>query len=216
MLLQEAGLSRILKHMQEHDSGGITGWRGARDCGRGEKYTRSENNARNVNLAAKIKAGQYAAINVGGIYIEDGVPVKERSFFVYDISDKGTLLEDLIKWGGEFEQESILFVPKGGKEGIIHGTSRCNNLGPDTIKRGQTINVGKRYMGKMNQYGTSTIRNRPWMFSESVEDFGEEVPAAGSMLNSMYRANIAKMSPEEYVTLLHEYEKKLHTYLGES
>ena len=42
-LIKESGLSRIWKHMSEHDTGTISAFRYARDCGLGKRYTKNEN-----------------------------------------------------------------------------------------------------------------------------------------------------------------------------
>ena len=164
-LLQEANLSRVLKHMQEHDCGTISAERIARDCGEGKEYSNAENRARMRSLLAKLKSKDYGVIRLVGVY--EGK--NENSYFIFDRKDTGNLLKDLKTLGQAFDQDSVLFIPKGGKEGILHGTNKC----PDAFPGWNKIeNVGKRFMGKKGEIYTSKIRNRPFIFSKECYDPG--------------------------------------------
>lgn len=43
-----------------------------------------------------------------------------------DNKDLGTLKQDLLVWGEEYDQDSILYVPKGAKDGWLIGTNHCD------------------------------------------------------------------------------------------
>ena len=79
---------------------------------------RKEKQQRNKLLLSKLRARGYSVTSIKGSYIENyGTPnareVGESSFFVADLQDKGTLLNDLKKFGKEFDQDSILFGKAG-------------------------------------------------------------------------------------------------------
>ena len=158
--MNESSLSRLYKHMQEHDSGTITAYR--------SEYTPEQNKKRNYSLMAKISDKRYQITKVDGSYIEnfgsdDAVEVKEKVFFVVDAQDKGTLENDLRQWGEEFDQDSIMFIPKGEATGTLIGTSHRENAFPSY---GEMKKFEHAVWGKQGQFMTK-IRNRPFYFTES-------------------------------------------------
>lgn len=151
--------------MSEHDTGVVTAFRYAPECGKGTPYTRKENLQRNKSLLAKILSKGYTVIALRGAYIENfGTPeareVNENTFFVVDIKDGGNLLSDLKSFGEEFEQDSILFVPKGGLGSELHGTNQCPNGYPGY---GKTIKYNTRQLGRNGEF-FSKVGNRPFSF----------------------------------------------------
>ena len=133
--IKESSLSRIYDNMKNHDCGVITGWRTALDCGDGTPYTRKEKKQRNKSLFAKLLNKRYHVISMRGKYIENikdpnAKETGERVFFVVDSDDKGNLKKDIIKLGVEFDQDSVLFVPKGGEKAILIGTNHCPKATP--------------------------------------------------------------------------------------
>jgi len=171
-LLNESGLSRVWKQTQEHDFGTITAFRGAKDCGKGEPYSKSDNMKRNKSLTAKLQALRYGVTKIKGSYIENygsenEQEVGENSFIVIDIQDKGTLKNDLLKLGEEFEQDSIIFG-KAGKGGSLIGTNKCPDGYPGYHKEAKQ---GGAIFGKTGEF-MSRVKGRPFVFSESVEHYG--------------------------------------------
>ena len=200
--LQEAGLSRILQHMQQHDTGGITAWRTARDCGSGEKYTRKENDIRNKSLLAKLMSKGYGVIHTRGEYPEGGGAISnENSFFVFDKDDTGNLESDLRKLGQMFDQDAVLFVPKGTTDGILIGTNRCPN---NDIPFGKKFNIGKRFMGKKGKEGSSKVGKRTWAFGTILKE--EVLPSSGLGRSTKHR--IANMTWEEYYDQVERWENE--------
>ena len=127
-------LSRIWQHVNEHDYGTVTAFRYARDCNKGEPYTRRENLQRNASLLAKLRAKGYGVTAIDGGYIEGHTTelareVLENSFLVVDRQNRGDLLDTLKQLGEEFEQDSILFGT-AGKAPSLYGTSNCPNNWP--------------------------------------------------------------------------------------
>lgn len=164
--LNESGLSRLYKHSQEHDYGTITAFRGARECGDGEKYTKKENLQRNKSLLSKLRAKGYSVTSIKGSYIENygtekAKEVGENSFFVVDINDTGTLKKDLMDLGEFFEQDSIIFSKAGGAASLI-GTNRCPDAYPGYHK---VVRQGGAIFSKTGEF-MSRIKGRPFVFAE--------------------------------------------------
>ena len=132
MIIVESGLSRLTHWMDLYDCGTITAFRG--------EYTKAENLKRNKSLQAKLLSKNYNITVVKGAYIENmGTPkekeVKEDTFFVVDAKERGTLKEDLKKFGEEFDQDSVLFIPKGGQTSLLIGTSKMKIIGQLMVKK---------------------------------------------------------------------------------
>jgi len=172
-LLQEKGISRISKHISEHDYGFVTAFRSYRDCGKGTKYTKKENLQRNESLLVKLLAGGFRVTKIRGSYIEGfgsssaQKPQKENTFFVVDLENKGTLKKTLLKLGEEFEQDSILFGKAGENNTFVIGTNRCPN---NQIKYHEEIPLGKL---KGNE-ATFMSRTGSRPFSFGTDSFAEE------------------------------------------
>lgn len=119
MELKESSLSRLVGKIKERDCGTITAFR--------NEYSLKINKDRNAILKAKLLSSGFGVTSVDGVYIEDygtpnAVEVKENVFFVEDRLNKKTLERKLIELGEEFEQDSVLFIPKGGKTSRLIGT----------------------------------------------------------------------------------------------
>jgi len=176
--INESSLSRIWKHNKEHDAGALTAFRKGPECGSGKLYSKKENAQRNKSLLAKLKSKGYGVTKLHGSYPEGGKTAKEISYFVVDLDDTGKLEKDLKAFGQEFEQDSILFIPKGAIEGNskaeLIGTNRCDNNWLGFGKK-EVFNRGR--MGYDSPIYTSKVNGRPFIF----ESVGEEVlsPASG-------------------------------------
>jgi hypothetical protein len=118
--LQEKGLNRIYQSILHHDCGTITAFRG--------NFSITDNKRRNVSLLSRLHDKGLSVTSIKGGYIEgygedNQQKVTESSFFVVDFQNLGHLKNILCAFGKEFEQDSIMFIPKGGKEAILIGTS---------------------------------------------------------------------------------------------
>lgn len=168
-IINESSLSRVWQHNEKHDCGALTAFRKSEDCGEGRKYSYKENIARNKSLLAKLQAKGYGVTALRGIYPEGGKQTTERSFFVVDLNDTGNLFNDLKSLGELFQQDSILFAPKGSIKGenkaYLYGTNHCedNWLG---YGNKQTFDTAK--MGYESPIYTSFVNGRPFIF-ESVD-----------------------------------------------
>lgn len=158
-IIKESSLSRLQKHMEEHDCGTISGFR--------SEYTKKENLQRNKSLLAKLQSKGLQVTEVDGVYIENiktsnEIEVKEKTFFVVDSKDKGNL-EDVLKlFGKEFEQGSIMIIPKGGKISYVCGTK--DGVWPGL---GERVKFPNRKTGSKEEFMTK-IRGRPISFLECV------------------------------------------------
>ena len=184
-IINESSLSRLWKHNEEHDCGALTAFRKALNCGEGEPYTKKENKQRNKSLLSKLKSKGYGVTKLRGKYPEGGKSVTEISYFVVDLDDNGSLKKDLRKLGEEFEQDSILFVPKGAIKGdtkaYLIGTNHCDN---NWLGYGKNEVFAKGRMGYDSPIYTSMVNGRPFIF----EEVGKEIitPASGMGVWSMY------------------------------
>lgn len=168
--IKESSLSRILRHNEAHDCGAMTAFRVAKDCGEGEPYNKADNKKRNKSLKAKLLSKGYSVTAVKGEYPEGGKTVREDSFFVVDIKDTGQLERDLIKLGEMFEQDSILFMPKGSVTGetqaYLIGTNNCKN---------NWLGMGHKEYFKKGRFGiespiySTKINGRPFIFEDKCE-----------------------------------------------
>lgn len=166
-ILKESSLTRIWKHVTEHDSGTITAFRYGSDCGEGQRHTTSENRQRNGQLKSKLLSMGYGVTAINGVYIENygtatARPVKEESFIVVDLKDTGNLKRDLIKLGNYFEQDSITYSKPNGEYYLI-STNDCPHGYPGNGSVGKEVRLGKPLFGKSGEFH-STVRGRPFVF----------------------------------------------------
>ena len=184
-ILNESSLSRLWKHNEEHDTAALTAFRKGADCGEGEPYSKKDNAKRNKSLIAKLKAKGYGVTKLHGSYPEGGKTTKEISYFVVNLSDDADFEKEILKLGKGFDQDSILYIPKGAIKGeskaYLIGTNSCKNnwLG---IGKKEVFNKGR--LGYDSPIYTSRVNGRPFLF----EEIGEEVlsPASGMGVWAMH------------------------------
>lgn len=159
--MKESSLSRIYNKMMTNDTGAITAFR--------SNFTNSENKDRNKLLLAKLFRLGYGVTSIKGSYIEDfgtvnAQEVGEDTFFVEDLKAKGNLEQDLVNLGKEFDQDSILFIPKGGDGSVLIGTNNADFPGLN-----QKISMGKFGGGQSGEF-FSRVNGRPFVFKESLHE----------------------------------------------
>ena len=110
--LDEAGMSRLLTHLDNRNVGIITAFRG----GSGEQL--EVNLARNRELQAEIRKAGFGYLRLEGHYVEnegtpEETPVEEQSFFVIgsEEDDNGKLKGFLRSMMKKYQQESAIFKP---------------------------------------------------------------------------------------------------------
>jgi hypothetical protein len=159
--LVESSLSRIHAKINQNDIGAISAFRSTR--------TYDENMKLHRALRAKLVSIGYDVTEVVGSYIEnyesdDAKEVREMSLFVScGKTDCSNLEADLIKYGEQLDQDSILYKP-AGEDAYLYGTNHTSEF----PGYGNKVAVGKPAMGKLSQF-MSRVRNRPFTF-ESVKD----------------------------------------------
>ena len=174
--ITESSLSRIWKHNEDHDCGALTAFRKYDNCGYDEEnepcdsetpilLSKKDNQKRNLALAADLKKLGYGITKIIGNYPEGGKTVKEISYFVVDIDDKGNIKKDLQKLGEKYNQDSVLIVPKGSIKGeekaYLIGTNDCCN---NWLGKGKTEVFNKGKIGYDSPIYTSYVNGRPFIF----------------------------------------------------
>ncbi len=163
----ESSLSRILVHkIFEHDTGTITAYR--------NEYTHKENQQRTKSLKLKLLSLNYQITSVKGSFIENynkpgAKEVGEHVFFVCDWKNNKQLEKQLVELGEEFEQDSVLYIPKGGKTSFLIGTKEDVFPGYHVKNEYPIIKLGKE-----NEIMTR-VKGRPFFFTEEI--IGEYVCA---------------------------------------
>ena len=194
--LKESSLTRLLSKMENNDCGSITAYR--------SEYTKSENQQRNRSLLAKLQNLRYGVTSVKGSYIEnfgtpEAIEVGEHVFFVEDKENKGKLEKDLRELGEEFDQDSILFIPKGGEKSYLWGTNKKN---PEAYpKYGVSKELPNRTFGKENEFMTK-VKGRPFSYNEAVKEHTLPANSFGKKGCSIY----AKMNWKD-VDIIKEWEQ---------
>jgi hypothetical protein len=176
--LNESSLSRLYRQNLDHDCGALTAFRASADCGTGAAYTKDDNRKRNRSLLAKLQQQGYSVTSLTGRYPEGGTVRTEESYFVADLRDRGTLERDLRHFGELFEQDSVLFIPKGSIVGDakarLIGTNRCRN---NWLSYGHTHTFDVGRLGHESPIYTSFVNGRPFIFEAVGESYG--LPSTG-------------------------------------
>jgi len=225
-LLIESSISRLWTHNEKHDCAAISAFRKFIRDEKGNEVPLSKNDnlKRNKLLLAKIQSAGYVATRVLGKYPEGGESKMEVSFFVVDIKDKGTLLQDLKKWGEYFYQDSVLFVPKGAISATIKkkktdpepnpgqkapflvatNNDETNWMAPIGTKKAFQLSK----LGKESPIYTTYVNGRPFYMDKLDEGFTRS-PGAGSGWMGM---GLVSKSKWEDITLT---ESDIEYYGGE-
>jgi hypothetical protein len=207
---KESSLSRLWNHNIKHDCGAITAFRKYDDDinSDGHLLSKKEKMQRNISLRAKLKSKGYGVTEVLGKYPEGGIEGKEISYFVVDLQDEKNLLFDLIKFGTYFNQDSILFIPKGainntGEKAFLYGTNYDSN---NFLSFGKKLIFNKGYLGKDSPIYTSFVNGRPFIF----ESVGNKIDSPGSGMGiwSMHISAQKNWREIECDGYLNQYSKK--------
>lgn len=158
--INESGLSRVWSHTENHDCGMISACRGDK--------SEEQNNENSMKLKAKMLTLGYGVTKIDDNYIEDyntdnAKKVKELSWFVVDIDDKGTLKQDLIKLGRIYQQDSIAFGAKASYW-VLVGTNNSDFPGFN-----KEVKLSNKKFGKAGEF-FSSVKGRPFMFESIIDD----------------------------------------------
>lgn len=170
--VNESSLSRVYKHIVEHDCAIISASRNdpndLKSCVQQNGNVSGNNHERNRDLKAVLLAKRYGVTPVKGNYIEDfngenPVEVQEDSLFVVNLSDDPDFFGTIIQLGEMFCQDSIIKIMKGGQESFLVGTNNAPFPG-----YGNVVPLGDLDMGKEAEYMTR-VNKRPFALRETVE-----------------------------------------------
>jgi hypothetical protein len=161
--LAESSLSRLYKHMSEHDSAILSAFR--------NEFTKEENYERNRELKARLLEQGYGVTKVMGSYIENfqtpkAIEVGEESLFVSNRHDGSEFLSVISSLGEEYNQDSVLLIPQGAENAYLLGT----NPEGEYPTYGSEESVGSLKMGEEAEF-MSRVGGRPVTFSESLETY---------------------------------------------
>ena len=145
--LNEGSLSRIWRHITEHDAAVLTAFRDADvDCvhtdNTGQTYSKKDNQQRNKELRAALLSKRYTVISMDGIYVEKfgeagAKAVNENSYLVVNTKNDSNFKETIAKLGEFYCQDSVLIIPQGGKSAYLLGTNHADFPGYQ-----QSVEVG--------------------------------------------------------------------------
>jgi hypothetical protein len=161
--INESSLSRVYGHIVDHDSGILSAFR--------NEYANKENYERSRKLKADLLSKGYGVTKVKGSFVEGfdtdkAVEVSEQSLFVVNLKDNNDFNSNLINYGHKWEQDSVLIIPKGGKDAYLYGTSETNDYPPFQEKQ----LVGSLKMGEEDEFMTR-VSGRPFIFKEELETY---------------------------------------------
>lgn len=177
-LITESGLSRIYKHIMEHDCACITAFRGQKiNCLKsidskpeGANYSNTEKLARNAELYHLLMGFNYGVTKIDGTFIENfGTKdqkgeTKENTYFVVNLYDDPKFIKNIINLGKHFCQDSVLIKEKGTENAYLYGT---NNMITDAGTSNLDTNTPIGYFhGGTKSMFMSRIKGRPFTFTE--------------------------------------------------
>jgi len=204
--LNESSLSRLWKHMQEHDAGIITAYRSKEiddDDNVVKTYTKKENQGRNRILFTKLQK-KYGITKVKGAYIENyggkmAKEVGESVLFVVDLFEWGDLEKSLKKLGQEFNQDSVMFIPKGTNKGFLWGTKKdefSNKYAGLTFGYpafGKKDVFSKAVWGKEAEFMTK-VHGRPFYLTEDIK----EIPKRKGYFTNLGMHQVSKLNADDW------------------
>jgi hypothetical protein len=161
----ESSLNRIMSHLDNHQCAVITAFRNKLiNCVNSDDdeseiniYT---NKGRNKDIKSCLLYMGYGVTKVKGTYIENymeenSIEVNEDSFFVVNLENKTNFIENIIKLGVNFCQDSVLILDKGNN--YLYGTNNVDFPGIDN-----KFSVGKFKPGFNGEFMTK-VSNRPFI-----------------------------------------------------
>mgnify|MGYP003126085008 FL=1 len=185
--LKESSLSRLYKHMQDHESAALSAFR--------NEFTKEENLERNRKLKAELLGRGYGVTRILGSYIENfetpkAVEVAEESFFVSNRKDDPDFALEIARLGEDFDQDSVLIVLKGAENAYLLGTSPEGEF----PQYGKKESVGALKMGDEAEF-MSRIGGRPYTFSP--KEMNEELEVFENLSRNAKMAVKSMMSRRE-------------------
>ena len=191
--LSEPSLSKLIRKSEESRCAVLTAFRA--------DVTKQEKRKRNAELAGLLKKKGLSYTQVQGNYVEVDAEgketvVKELSFFVQNSTLTDAEFDKFIfRLGYKYQQDSVLIIPKGGKNAYLWGTSKeC-----DWIEYNKKVNVGDATFGNIKTQFYSKIGGRAFEFRSLTEDVSLELRCQEPQTNNglFIRDNVLKKLLEE-------------------
>lgn len=159
-----------------------------------------ENMARNTELFNTLRNWGYGVIKTVGMFFGK----EEQSLFVVDYQEKGKLLERLRMLGRKYEQDSIIYSPKGGRDARFVKTTKEDHAKESPHATSTTYNskekenftvVDKRKRMK-DPNRTITTQPKEKKFRNFVHNmdysFKSKLPEARKIAIEAYKAGLRK------------------------
>ena len=178
--LKESGLSRVYKHVMEHDTAAFTAFRedpfdGSECTDAAVSVEPSEerflkiNLQRNKELKATLLSMGYGVTKQMGSYIKGfetkaAREISEQSFMVVNLEDDPAFFDNIKMLGEKFCQDSVLLAPKGGKGAYLYGTNNHEFPG-----YGESYEAGDFAGGEEAEF-MSRVGGRPYTFAEELQE----------------------------------------------
>jgi len=142
--ISESSNSRIYNWFNYSDCAILTAFRG--------NLRRDENIKRNAELKKILMKKGYSITEVKGVYIENYKrenprEVLENSFLVCNSNQYNGFKSFIIDLGKEYDQDSVLICPRGGKNAFLYGTNHTGYPGMD-----ESEDVGNLKMKKDGEF----------------------------------------------------------------
>ena len=179
--INESSLSKIQKYRATFDTGAISTMRPYKT----RAIARKEMN----DLISTLKGMGFVCIKTMGYY-QGG---SEQSLFVADVENKGNLKDILKEFGKKYDQDSILFRPKGGKSRLI--ITRGKKFGNET-KDSHTTSYGNSTSANYSKVGGRTFSDTididdKWWPEDEEEKLMKKENIFRHELNESIQANAA-------------------------
>ena len=113
--INESNINRILKWNNLHDCAMLTAFRQYDKDG--NPISKDTNNRKNLLLGKALRYHGYGITSVIGTYAEQIAGFKaqqENSWFVVNLKDDNSFVDEIIKFGIAHGQDSVLIIPKNG------------------------------------------------------------------------------------------------------
>ena len=114
-LINESNINRILKWNKLHDCAMLTAFRQYDKDG--NPISKDTNNRKNLLLGKALRFHGYGITSVIGTYAEQISGFKaqqENSWFVVNLKDDNSFVDEIINFGIAHGQDSVLIIPKNG------------------------------------------------------------------------------------------------------
>ena len=162
--INESSLSKIQKYRETCDTGAISTMR--------PDKTRAMARKDMNDLISTLHEMGFVCIKTMGYY-QGG---SEQSLFVADVENKGNLKDILKKFGKKYNQDSVLFRPKGGKSRLI--ITRGKKFGNET-KDSHATSYGNSTNANYSKVGGRTFSDAididdDWWPEDEEENFAFE------------------------------------------